>query len=849
MQFRDLCPVWVISTLDKESGEAFAKKMERQLMAFSKNEFGNAFDTIRDRWWRIDNIEDVSELIIDGEGYPADVPVYKKRDGHNVDTTCLNVVLFGVNQDFGKCISAIKALREQKANNTFMIGNAARVRFYGLFSFKKGEEIDNNLVELLRDNKKNKRKTNTPETRFLFDSLFLQGSCNRVEGNGTDFCYPNLIDSKTGKRHDWDLAVQIIYHLALSHGTLTMVDGRRLNVVGAFSLNFEPEKEKRSLAIKLTNAIVSKFSKNTNGEHWFDNEGAGLSKEFEEAHGWYSIYGQLKLGYKNLDTKDLIPQSDVSPWRLLLRELIPYYFKKYIRGLVRHVHDNVDGFLFVTMRNYESHVNNQLEQISHEKELRKHIETELFFIWDKENMDNITVGMQQFLSKVNNLIDFFKEQKEKINELSNAKTADGRNHVFPKLEDYPLGNFGEYQDCYAKLIRTNPNETITKGLDVTGDGLLKKVTRTLAFHPVPLSLLVRSILAGLLLPMVLLVILRLIPDYFINTGVLEKTPGCYWLSLICFLLCVSVAIMKYGFGVIGKIRDNLKSYVACCLYKIQLSAYHYTLKKEKEYYKRAEDICAEIQANADTFIKIKTELKEDKTQGFEENMFQANIIEVYNGHNILKDGTLVPKIKTVVNRHGEDYRQEEIIPTPLLSVNDELHYGIFRNTVIIEDKNGIKKHLKKCLFEQKCLKEQESIDVMTPLKEKFCSLLEEEIIQTIDFFVTDRKIHSLKDIVFDETGRSNLMTWEQGQHEDFSMSDIIQQRSYPSAEVSMESFNYASVVFPNDGSTNANLWRNLLYLRTDNEDKFDTHIGNYELSILQGFSIDDLDSINDFKNV
>ena len=842
MQFRDLCPVWIISTLDKESGDAFAKRMERQLVAFSKNELGSSFDVTRDRWWRIDSIENDSDLEIDTEGYPSDVPVYRKKDGDNVNTGALNVILFGSNEDFGKCISAAKTLNEKRADNVFMIGNAARVRFYGLLSFKKGDQINTDLVKLLTGDKKGKSKTRSA-AEFPFDSVFLQGSCNRTSRNGTDFCYPDLIDAKTHYRNDWDLAIQVIFHLALSDGTLSHVNNERLNVVGAFSLNYEPEKKKHSLAIRLTNGIIKKFSDDELGEHWFNRDEAGLSHGFEDNYGWKSVYGQLKLGYKDLETSHLIPNSKVSPWRLLLRELIPYYFKKYIRGLVRNVHDSVDGFSDATTLNYANHVDNQFDNMTRDSELRAGIENELSTIWEKENVDNTTVGMKQFLSILEKMTEFFKEQKRHVKALHEAKTADGKHHAFPDLKDYPLGNFGEFHESYAKHVRNNPNGAAEED-DATGNKLLQKVVRTLSFHPVPLSILVRSVLAGLLLPMVILVILRLIPDTIINTGTLENTPGCYWFSVACFLLCVGWAVVKYGLGVIDRIKYGLKNYVGWVLYRTQLSAYHCTLKKEIEYYDKCMGVCNEIRKNADAFTKETIDLKEDTSKGFDVNMFQADILSAFKGHHILKDGVVMPKILTVINRHGVDHPQSNIIPDDFEKVEDELLYGIFRKTVIIDSNNGVKAALKAMLFEKSTDSDQNVNMDIAGKKTNLCVLLSENIAKTIQFHVLDREIQSLADIMFDRTGKSNLKSWVQGQDNDFDMGDIIKQRSSPSAEVAMGSFEYAGLVFPD--SSEAADWKRVLRL-TDQGNRYDICKGCFSLSVLQGLSVYGLDEVRDIK--
>lgn len=848
MLYRDLSPIWIISTLDEDSGKAFSEKMERQLRAFSENEFGSSFDIERDRWWRIDNVNDVRDLQIDDKGYPAGIPVYQKKAGDNVDVTCLNVVVFGTNGNFGKCISFVKELWEKRRKDTFMIGEAARVRYYGLLSFKKGDAIDKDLKSFLDGPKKSKKKDEVGAIakETLFNSIFLQGSCNRVEGNGTDFSYPALVDATTGKRNDWDLSVQVIYHIALTDGALSYVDQKLLNVVGAFSLNYEPSKVRHAYAVGFTNDIMEKFSTDDEGEHWHNESEAKLGKEFEEAQGWKSVYGQLKMGYKNLETNDLVPKSKISPWKFLLRELIPYYFKKYIKGLVRHVRENVDGFSLITMNAYTNHVDNQFEHMTRDDEQRKRIESELLRIWDKGNVDNVTVGMKQFQSRLDTMKSFFESQKNKVQDLYNGKTADGGKHEFPELKDYPLGNFGEYQDCYEKYVRdTDASTSKDKDSDPIGEGLLQKTRNILSFHPVPLSLLVRAVLASVLIPIVLWTILKWIPDTVLDTAYLETPPGSYILLGLCVLICIGGAMLKYGLSVVGKVKDNLRNYVAWRLYRMQMEAYHLTLEKEKDYYKKGLEICAEIKANCESFVKEEVSLQEDASEGFDTNMFQANVMKDFEGYAILNNGTLTPKIKTVINKYGEEHQKEENVIPNRNEEADELHYGIFRKTVVFDDNNGIKDNLKRILFGHNSDVDFSKIVIdMKREKEEFYRLLSEQIAQDISFYVGDRLIHSLDDVVFDDAENDNFRTWKQGDVENYSMFDIVRERSHPSAGVDMSAYQYASIVIPNN---EFDKWRGKLELLADVNGNYNIVKGSYEMSVLQGFAIEDLSSIKDIK--
>ena len=850
MLYSELCPLWVISSLDDDSANEFAKKLEKQLMAFSKNEFGSEFNSDHDRWWRIDNIHNPANIPIDQSGHPADIPVYSKKAADNVDLSCLTIVFFGDNSRFDTCISAVEELKKREEKNEFMRGVGNQVRFYGLLSFQKGEKINGTFQELVKllekedkEKKKNTKKSKKNSIKFFpFDSVFLQGDCNRVFQN--QYCYDKLVGDD-GKRNDLDLSVQVIYHLALTHDVLSLVNQQRLVVVGAFSLNYEPKKERDSYAVDLTNTIVKKFSTDNQGEHWCKDNQADISEQFKLEQGWKAIYVRLKIGFRNLETTDLVPQSSVSPWKLFLKILIPYYFKKYIRGLVRHLKDNVDGFSFVTHQNYKNHIDNQFEGMVRDEEQRKHIEDELTEILNKDNLNNNTIGIQQFLSRLKKMIGFYEEQKGVISGLLDKKTADGKNNGFPELADYPLGKFGIYQRTYSKYVKL---EKDAGKEDIYGEGLLNKTINVLSFHPVPLGLLVRSVLLGILLPIVILTSLKLIPDNLFNTAYLESQPGSTIFCVGCLLICVGWALLKYGLGVIGRIKDNISNFVGWCLYQLQMTAYRMTLEKENEYYDRCITICEEIKTRGEAFVKLDTVLKKDNNVGFEENMFQANVMGKIEENVILKKGIVIPKIKTVINRYGEQIEQTESIIPEREDKKDELHYGILQKALIVDDDNGVKDQLKKILFGHKSDTDFERIKFdLEQEKQLMCKKLCEVISKGIVFYINDRQIGTISDIVFDANGNCNFYNWERSTDDPQTVisnpiGTIIYMRSFPSADV-LDSFLFASIVVPD----RFNEWRTNLSIENEHEDRYNTSKGSYEASILQGISVSNISLINDIK--
>jgi hypothetical protein len=798
--------------------------MNRQLLAFSRNEFGNAFNVETHRWWKIEHLSNVGDLSIDIEGHPADVPAYRLEDG-NFDVASLTVVVIGSNQTFGLAIDIVEELRKRKVAASFMAGVASLVRYYGLFPFKK---VDFQQGEALNSRVRSLSTDSNP-----FDSVFIQGDCNRVDNNGENYSYAKLVD-KDGKRHDIDLTVQIVYHLALTQGTLSHVDGNPFNVVGAYSLNYEPSKEKERVARGLTKAIASKFLTDELGENWHKESTATLSDSFESDLGWKSIYGKLKGGYDSLPTDELCPKSPISPWALFSKYLIPKYFKKYIRGLLRQLRSNVDGFSFLTIEKYKNHLDNQYESLICDSEQKKRIEEELSTIWDKDNKGNRAIGMKQFLSRLKKMKDFFVLQKTTIERLRNRSTADGKNTDFPNLTDYPLGNFGEYDKAYRKFANSmGPEGMKEDSNDSTGNGILNKIKRILSFHPVPLSLLVRSVLLGVLLPTVLLTIIKGLNTIgVIDTPWLVTQSGSIVLVASCFLICVLWAVLKYHFGIVDGIKVKIKEYVGWRLYRLQMSAYDSTLEREIDYYKNAISICDKITDRIDSVFGV-SEVKFDSelAELFDENKFQTDVLGDCEGQRVLTANQVNASVTVSVNEFGRDIVGREAIDSTGSEERDKIHYGVLRNALMINTNNGLLNRLKSILFS----------DVEEDAATEFWNELLKYIKEDVAFDIAGRPINTLSDLVLD----NNLNEWMVGIRR-YSVCGVIGERSYPSADVLDAAFYFASIVVPDRHPEDSSHWRRILRME-DETGMYDTRKGAYELSVLQGLSITNIGMVNDFN--
>lgn len=847
MEFHELSPVWIIDTRGGESD--FCDKMSLQFQAFSRNELGGLFEESSHRWWKVESLSNPSNIKIDDKGHPSDIPAYGLPAG-NYDLSALTVVVVSSLDSLGEAVDVVKKLQKKRAESSFMKGTADLVRYYGLLVFPKGVELKSEIKNLLMGEAappKSKKKKKEEEEPLPFDTLFLQGESNRVDGNGQTYSYDHLdSDEKT------DLTVQIVHHLALTQGTLSdlskgQLKRRQYCVAGAFSLHFETEKESCRIADELTKVIFDKFVNNNSGEHWLKESEAAPSDDFQKQQGWDSVYGRLRLGFNDLETTELVPQPPISPWKLLSKYLLPKYYRNYIKGLVRQVHDNATAFSFLTLTNYGNHLDDQYEKAVKSGELRTKIETELLKVWDKNCNKNLAIGMKQFMSRLDRMTDFYATQKETIEGLQNNNTSDGKKTSFPKLADLPLGSFGEYQKKYAEYFRKE-GVSAKRSEDTRGGGKLKKVTRILSFHPVALSLLVRSMLLGVLLPMVILTALRLIPDVLFNTSWIESYPGSLVFCVSCFVISILWAVLKYHFLVVDGVRQKIKDYIGWSLYRTQMVAYHMTLDKEVEYYKEACSICNEIKQRAKVFYPEKDDdkqlaeeqefrenYKENRIE-FNENKFQTDIMSVYEEKNLLNMDAIIPRIKTSINQYGAERTEEQRV-YPVKEKMDDMHYGVLRRMMMVKD-DRVLDVMKAILFEHSS--DCTPIDVISNLKDS--------IKEDVCFYLGDLVINSLTDIAFPTNDEpQNLNRWE-GKDYEYTVGDVIRERSFPSAETS-SAFTFASVLIPDreqNNSEDMQKWRRLLGLENSSDDnRFDTAKGAFELSVLQGAAVSSISQVKD----
>ena len=498
------------------------------------------------------------------------------------------------------------------------------------------------------------------------------------------------------------------------------------------------------------------------------------------------------------------------------------------------------------MRRYENHLENKYSLLTGDNKLDKAIEDELCSIWDKRKNEeaDCAIGFQQFKSKLDEMLLFFTSQKNSIDDLKNQTAPDAKNSDFPRNEHYPLGAFG---DLYQKRCE----EYIENGDEgQTGDAILQKLTRVLQFHPVPLSLLVRSILLGVLLPMCVLTILKIIPDNILNTALVESQPGSIYLVAGCFATCVLIAFLRYLFNVIDYIRVKIRDYIAWSLYKLQQKVYMMTLDKTADYFASAIKTCNTINERIAIFDKSGEEESEDRESEDKEsedkesedkesedtdyfkyhyNSFQLNVMRTYEGFKILKNDSI-------------DHRY--MVRTPsgnelviIENNTDDVHFKIFRDAFIFNN-NEVQNILYRLLFNL-----AEEIDCNL-----FDIALQDAIKKKLDVYVHSTPISNLSDILFETgenktNGNNNMAIHpENGYNE--SVAKYLKVMSYPSGDA-VVAYHYTSYIIPQSNMYNVQSWDKLFGL----SHRLSDALGSFTTSVLQGLAVSSLREIKDIRVV
>ncbi len=824
-------PIWVICAFEGEEFEQLEAKLQRQFRAISYNEVGADFNETSKKWWKITNIGENTKKILDDhvdeKGHPKDVPAF------NAITTFelfkFTVVYLASADKFASLFTVAKEL--QKAHKNGKLLNGTQMLRYGLCVVSKGEPLPANL--------KTKIKAFLKEEEPAFDKLLFQGDLNKGAGNRLG--YDALLEKGTTSypRHNiHDLSVQIISHLALSRDMVCGIQPEyRLQTVGAFSLTFEKLVEKANHASKIMKPLFERFCTEEEDERWLYEPDATLTTDIKDARSWEGVYSELSSGFRDEEIKDIYPQRQegLSPWALVSRNLIPFYFKRYVRSFVKNLHRNVEKVTTNSFVRYGLTLENNYARLTKAHAPENEIRDELMSVWDRENIDG-AIGLQQCNLLLDKTREFYKTQKEAINRMQEGESPDKKHMYYPGPNDYPMKKLGEFYDSFEKYWRKGQEVKDRKAIsdDSYGNNLLEKLIKVLKYHPIPLSLLVRSILTALTLPFAVLIILKFIPIGLAKTQFLDEGAGKWILAGSISALCILWGVFKYGKLILGKIKSYAYDYIGWCIYKTQRLMFDETLQKADEYYKHCLSVCDQYKKNIKSFKEASASLKEMNRESYEQTMFQCDITKTFilsvddgvenndiDDPKVVREGSVVPKIIITYRQDFRDKKQVKAIVYENEEEMDQLYLDLTRSIINFDTNKDLYNALKEGLFpialdaEHAVIpeKEEERQKYWNKVKSGVKDLVLEKITDSIELYVgrgidANRVASSIADIAFSNSsviaGSNQVnhynftgpVTEMQGVDGDIYTNTLITSRLQPSAQVGTVSSSHISIVCP-----------------------------------------------------
>lgn len=781
-----LSPVWVISSLDQDEHKFLEEKLNKQFRAISQCEFGPSFDEDSRKWWTITNIggigrftKTVDDPYIDKVGHPVGLPVYDDQTATAIfDLNTLTVIFYGRSDDFLKNIKFLNLIRNP--DRLLQGSQTAQVHYYGLCSVSKGTSLSSDL-------KKEFKKL--PSSPSLFDKILFQGDNNRGLGKQS-MGFAGLIDEedkKNPRHHIHDYAVQIISFLSLSKEKIKKTPHQGLfQTVGTFALTFESDLLINNAANELSESILKRFNNNTESEHWKNAADADGITTIQKERGWKNLYVNLKDGFevKDEDLDKLFPKPEISPWTLVSKLIIPRYFRKYVCSYIEILKENVHAFSTDTTFGYGQQLANNFDELVVNDLPKDEIKNHLMEIWKYDSLAEKAMGLQQSKDVLAKLRTFYENQKNAIINLKKRKAPDEKNNLFPDPKDFPFKNMGEFTKNFERFWANDGNKVVydqDHPEDARGAGVLRKLKRILDFHPIPLSLMVRSVLTGIFLPIVIWAILTCINDQVLNTAFLEKGVGMYILFGGVFIISILCGLGKYAISVLARIKARTKEYIGWNIYKIQMFLYHQTLTKAEEYYDYCLKCCDAVENNLTQFEIAETSPLVNAPSLFEQTKFQRNVFgKIDDEYPVIAEGAVEAKASVQTLGSGTNL-QNELINVDLSEdkekENEELYAKLFRTILCFKRDSDLRTALEEILF---ALPADPSEKVgWNKRKQDFLEKLQTAISQQLGLYVKNNKVESVEGALFPSSEQDCLYKCELQGVPNSPVSLLIQSRFAP----------------------------------------------------------------------
>jgi hypothetical protein len=553
-----ISPLWVIGLSREGKPDDFIEAVDKQFNAFTQSHFGFTVPASgSEKWWGINSLaldQDISGLL--DSGIPVELkPAYTFDANATYRRNTLSVVVYARFLPDKEEMAAIEKIFKQ-------LRGAVSTAFTSYLYF---------VTDVLSENWSKDSHEHLLDLQSA-DACIILDECNLDQGNLNG--YLNLYANKQdAEQNVLNRAAQIILNLGIGHDELFRLvqNGKKVFASGTFSLFFEKDVLKDQITSDyLTSPVLSNFFYSTNQENWHapDYETETL-KTFKKETDALTLYQKLIYVFdnKSKDVKGFF-RHIVSPWSLFTFRLLAVYFNGEIRTLLSRLVEY--GRLLDTrlMSEFVKHI--EVKRNEAKAEILDKLKSVLLSVWENIDVSNKKpIGLQQFIHHLDEMKQGFAKTLQDIN--SPAEFYKVYTQQMPITP--PDEIFDEYRVINNKFQQGLMANNLTEAEARAGkeeENLLNQLRNKLHKHPIPLGLFFRAGLLGMVLAVTTYAIIAgFLPDFLVNTAFFEEGAGRYLWMFLIFSGSVISALLYYGIGILGKIRNYKKQYLAWVFHRIQ----------------------------------------------------------------------------------------------------------------------------------------------------------------------------------------------------------------------------------------------------------------------------------------
>jgi len=709
---RRISPVWILTSLTGEAFDKFKEAIDQQFKAFSETELNGFVDCSTHQWWGVETTHGglAGKWSVD-TGYPNGIPAYNLREQQYADRNQLIdgaygiVIYYSPLKDFTKESSNIVFL---KNNPLFLQTYEGNRFFYGLTSFQRRETADADFLDLVRT-------VQVEETTSrLFSSItFLSNSSHKAGENPNGYQSLDENDFRA-------LVVNTIFTIAITKTKLDQLNrqqNRFFNTAGVFSFTYEPDALKKAKAYHLAEELLEAFCNNQTDTEWYSEndaqthfDGSSLKKNLN----WYNIYKLFSQDFKEESLKSLYTECEISPWRMFAYKLIPFYFKRHLKSLVRKLYDKVHNFASLTTMRYESfakkrrtNVLDGTAEIEDKQQFAKTvIANYLSSVWCPDTDPRRRTeakGVQQVLKLLEIVKKYFEAQKAEVERVKTFNEPNDDKHKgFPEMEDFPLKDIynkenKKYKEKYEEFVDNGePPAEHTEDADKSyEERQLTKLHNLLKWHAMPLNLFTKAALLSALIFVTVwagISVIQATDLDKIHIFSLGTNQSLIVLGVVTAIIVLTFAIVKYGIKTLRKIKLAIRDYIAWSFYRVQREVYGISLKEEENYYDELIKECDRIKKQLEDFIASK--VKEKPSLGkYRESKFQRNILGRMDNNNQILANTA---LNVTLNVNNKDFSPDEVVQglfTAMLNDGNQQLGEQMRDCVLLGKEDKLKEKL------------------------------------------------------------------------------------------------------------------------------------------------------------